>query len=88
MTMVSFPQPLKPALLKNDGGDHAMKPEGKPESMMNAAGLIVTTPTDREIVMTRVFNAPQAGLPRLDQAGTGEALVAWAAGLDHAGMRN
>jgi len=57
--MVSFPQPLKPALLKNDGGDHAMKPEGKPESMMNAAGLIVTTPTDREIVMTRVFNAPR-----------------------------
>jgi uncharacterized protein YndB with AHSA1/START domain len=36
-----------------------MKPEGKPEGMMNPAGLIVTTPTDREIVMTRVFNAPR-----------------------------
>jgi uncharacterized protein YndB with AHSA1/START domain len=36
-----------------------MKPEGKHEEMMNPAGLIVTTPTDREIVMTRVFNAPR-----------------------------
>ena len=36
-----------------------MKPEGKPESMMNPSGLTVTTPTDREIVMTRVFSAPR-----------------------------
>ena len=36
-----------------------MKPEGKPERMMNPAGLVLTTPTDREIVMTRVFNAPR-----------------------------
>src|SRR5882757_2025059 len=27
--------------------------------MMNPAGLVVTTPSDREIVMTRVFNAPR-----------------------------
>ena len=27
--------------------------------MNNLGGLIVTTPTDREIVMTRVFNAPR-----------------------------
>ena len=27
--------------------------------MNNIGGLIVTTPTDREIVMTRVFNAPR-----------------------------
>jgi len=27
--------------------------------MNNFGGLIVTTPTDREIVMTRVFNAPR-----------------------------
>jgi uncharacterized protein YndB with AHSA1/START domain len=27
--------------------------------MMNLGGLIVTTPADREIVMTRVFNAPR-----------------------------
>ena len=27
--------------------------------IMNPGGLIVTTPTDREIVMTRVFNAPR-----------------------------
>ena len=27
--------------------------------MMNTGGLIVTTPTDREILMTRVFNAPR-----------------------------
>jgi uncharacterized protein YndB with AHSA1/START domain len=36
-----------------------MKPEGKPKSMMNPAGLVLTTPSDREIVMTRVFNAPR-----------------------------
>ena len=36
-----------------------MKPEGKPESRMNPAGLVLTTPSDREIVMTRVFNAPR-----------------------------
>jgi uncharacterized protein YndB with AHSA1/START domain len=29
------------------------------EWTMNTGGLIVTTPTDREIVMTRVFNAPR-----------------------------
>jgi uncharacterized protein YndB with AHSA1/START domain len=27
--------------------------------MINPGGLIVTTPTDREIVMTRIFNAPR-----------------------------
>src|SRR5882672_2330071 len=31
----------------------------KPEGMMNPAGLIVTTPSDNEIVMTRVFSAPR-----------------------------
>ena len=36
-----------------------MKPEGKSQRMMNPAGLILTTPADREIVMTRVFNAPR-----------------------------
>jgi uncharacterized protein YndB with AHSA1/START domain len=36
-----------------------MKPDGKSQRMMNPAGLILTTPADREIVMTRVFNAPR-----------------------------
>ena len=36
-----------------------MKPEGKSQRMMNPARLILTTPADREIVMTRVFNAPR-----------------------------
>src|ERR1700730_11576121 len=44
---------------ENDRGDHGMKPEGKSQRMMNPAGLILTTPADREIVMTRVFNAPR-----------------------------
>ena len=50
---------MKSLLLKNESADHGMKPEGKSEKMMNPAGLIVTTPTDREIVMTRVFSAPR-----------------------------
>src|SRR5260370_28813588 len=36
-----------------------MKSEEKREVMTNPLGLTVTTPTDREIVMTRVFNAPR-----------------------------
>jgi uncharacterized protein YndB with AHSA1/START domain len=36
-----------------------MKSEEKREVMMNPVGLTVTTPTDREIVMTRVFSAPR-----------------------------
>src|SRR5260370_41392463 len=54
-----LPHRLKPVLLKNDRGDRVMKPEEKPKSMMNPAGLVLTTPSDREIVMTRVFNAPR-----------------------------
>jgi uncharacterized protein YndB with AHSA1/START domain len=52
-------QAEKPVLLRNGGGDQAMKSEEKREVMMNPVGLTVTTPTDREIVMTRVFSAPR-----------------------------
>ena len=33
--------------------------------MNNLGGLIVTTPTDREIVMTRVFNAPREAIQEI-----------------------
>ena len=56
--------------------------------MPDTGKLKVTAQGDREIVMTRSFEAPRSLVFEALTNGTGTAVVAWPARMDHASLRN